>query len=41
MTPTGEDQQLLFSLEGSPDGRVGNDTNASRGWLEERISWTR
>ncbi len=41
MTPDGSDQQLLFPMEGSPDGFVGTDTNASRGWLEERISWTR
>lgn len=41
MSPTGGDQQLLFEMEGSPDGFVGRDTNASRGWTEERISWTR
>jgi serine/threonine protein kinase len=40
MTPTGADQQLLFEIEGSPDGFVGDDTYASRGWAEERISWT-
>lgn len=41
MFPDGEEQQLLFPIQGSPDGFVGTDTNASRGWLEERISWTR
>jgi TolB protein len=39
MTPTGADQQQLFAMEGSPDGFVGTDTFASRGWAEERISW--
>ncbi|MCG3212201.1 MAG: Serine/threonine-protein kinase PknD [Anaerolineae bacterium] len=38
--PTGEGQRLLFELEGSPDGYVGANRNASRGWTEERISWT-
>ena len=38
--PTGEDQRLLFKMEGSPDGLVGANRNASRGWTEERISWT-
>jgi TolB protein len=41
MSPTGSNQRLLFEMEGSPDGFVGRDTNASRGWTEERISWTR
>jgi serine/threonine-protein kinase len=41
MSPTGGSQRLLFEMEGSPDGFVGRDTNASRGWTEERISWTR
>ena len=40
MTPTGADQQQLFAMEGSPDGFVGSDRDASRGWAEERISWT-
>ena len=39
-TVDGSDQQQLFEIQGSPDGFVGNDINASRGWLEERISWT-
>ena len=41
MTPDGDDQQLLFEFEGSPDGLVGANRNASRGWTEERISWTK
>lgn len=41
MTPSGVGQRLLFAIEGSPDGFVGKDLNSSRGWTEERISWTR
>ncbi len=41
MTPRGEGQRLLFAMEGSPDGFVGKDLNTSRGWTEERISWTK
>jgi TolB protein len=41
ITPEGEDQRQLFEMEGSPDGFVGSNTNATRGWAEERISWTR
>lgn len=41
MTPSGSGQRLLFEMEGSPDGFVGRDSNTSRGWTEERISWTR
>jgi serine/threonine-protein kinase len=41
MTPAGSDKQLLFEIQGSPDGFVSSDTYASRGWAEERISWTR
>jgi serine/threonine protein kinase len=40
-TPDGSDQLQLFVTEGSPDGFVGTDRNASRGWTEERISWKR
>ena len=40
-TPDGSDQRQLFSMQGSPDGFVGTDFNASRGWAEERISWKR
>jgi hypothetical protein len=41
MLPNGSGQRQLFTMEGSPDGFVGTDTFASRGWAEERISWTR
>jgi len=41
MTPTGQDQHQLFAMEGSPDGFVGANRHASRGWAEERISWTK
>jgi len=40
MTPEGDGKRQLFTMEGSPDGNVGTDTYASRGWAEERISWT-
>lgn len=39
MTPDGSGQRQLFTMQGSPDGQVGTDTYASRGWAEERISW--
>jgi len=41
MTPDGKGHSQIFTMEGSPDGFVGTDTFASRGWAEERISWTR
>jgi TolB protein len=41
MLPNGQNQQKLFAMEGSPDGFVGSDRDASRGWAEERISWTK
>jgi dipeptidyl aminopeptidase/acylaminoacyl peptidase len=41
MTPSGGGQRLLFEMEGSPDGFVGRDANTSRGWTEERLSWTK
>ncbi len=41
ITPTGADAQQLFEMQGSPDGFVGTDNSASRGWAEERISWAR
>jgi serine/threonine-protein kinase len=41
MLPNGRGQQELFAMEGSPDGFVGSDRDASRGWAEERISWTK
>jgi TolB protein len=40
MTPDGAGKRQLFTMEGTPDGFVGTDTYASRGWAEERISWT-
>ncbi len=39
MTPAGEDKHSLFKMEGSPDGSADQNSNASRGWTEERISW--
>jgi TolB protein len=39
MTPDGAGKRQLFTMEGPPDGFVGEDTYASRGWAEERISW--
>lgn len=41
MTPEGSGQRQLFTMQGSPDGQVGADTFASRGWAEERLSWTK
>jgi TolB protein len=42
MTPGGNGKRQLFTMEGSPDGFVaGEDLDKSRGWAEERISWTR
>ena len=40
MTPDGAGKSQRITMEGSPDGQVGTDTFASRGWAEERISWT-
>ena len=40
MTPDSSGLSQLFTMQGSPDGQVGTDTYASRGWGEERISWT-
>jgi len=40
MTPDGKGVSQLFTMSGTPDGFVGNDTYASRGWAEEHISWT-
>jgi Tol biopolymer transport system component len=41
MTSDGKGQSQLFTMPGSADGFVGQDDFASRGWAEERISWTR
>jgi pSer/pThr/pTyr-binding forkhead associated (FHA) protein len=39
--PGGGGKRQLFTMEGSPDGFVyGEDLDKSRGWAEERISWT-
>jgi hypothetical protein len=40
VTPDGGGKRQLLTMEGSPDGFVGADRFASRGWAEERISWT-
>jgi LysM repeat protein len=39
MNADGSNQRKLLNMNGSPDGVVLIDTNNSRGWLEERISW--
>lgn len=41
MNPDGSNQRKLFTMQGSPDGIVGAELSSSRGWLEERISWSR
>jgi len=41
MSPDGSNQRKLFDMGGSPDGKIGFDINNSRGWLEERIWWSR
>jgi Tol biopolymer transport system component len=42
VTPAGGGARQLFTMEGSPDGFVeGEDRDKSRGWAEERISWSR
>ena len=43
MTPDGKGKSQLFTMPGSADGFVGSSTSTdvSRGWAEERISWTR
>jgi TolB protein len=41
MNPDGSNQRKLFDMRGSPDGVVGFDSNNSKGWEEERISWGR
>jgi len=40
-TPDGSAVQQLFQMQGPPDGFVEDDIYASRGWAEERISWTK
>jgi pSer/pThr/pTyr-binding forkhead associated (FHA) protein len=41
MTPDGKANTQLLTMPGPADGFVGSDTFASRGWAEERISWTK
>lgn len=43
MTPNGSGQRQLFTYQGSPDGFVASEpnTDTTRGWAEERLSWTR
>ena len=41
MTADGKAQTQLFTMQGTPDGFVGSDRYISRGWAEERISWTK
>lgn len=42
VTPDGGGSRQLFTMPGSPDGFVANeDRDKSRGWAEERLSWTR
>lgn len=41
MNPDGSNQRKLFTMQGSPDGIIGSELSSSRGWLEERISWSR
>jgi Tol biopolymer transport system component len=42
IVPQSGAERQLFTMEGSPDGFVaGEDRDKSRGWAEERISWTR
>ncbi len=42
MDENGGNQRKLFDLPGSPEGYVSNEPGfSSRGWVEERISWSR
>jgi Tol biopolymer transport system component len=41
MNPDGSNQRKLFPMGGAPDGIVASERDVSRGWLEERISWSR
>jgi len=41
MRPNGSGQKRLFALGGSLDGVVAIDIENSRGWIEERISWSK
>ena len=39
MNADGTNQRKLVNMSGSPDGEVLQDTDNSKGWVEERISW--
>ena len=41
VNPDGSNQRKLFNMGGSPDGIVGSERPISKGWVEERISWSR
>jgi TolB protein len=41
MSADGKNQRPLFNLEGLIDGRVQVDVQNARGWVEERIIWTK
>jgi pSer/pThr/pTyr-binding forkhead associated (FHA) protein len=43
MTPSGTGIRQLFTYQGSPDGFVASEPtlDTTRGWAEERISWTK
>lgn len=42
VTAEGKGARVLFTMEGSPDGFIGGSPSpSSRGWAEERISWTK
>jgi Tol biopolymer transport system component len=41
MNADGSNQRKLFDMGGSPDGLVGFAGGVSRGWLEERILWSK
>ena len=40
MNADGSNQRKLFNMNGSPDGIVLQAGSDSKGWLEERISWS-
>ena len=41
MSADSKNQRPLFNLEGLIDGRVQVDVQNARGWVEERIIWTK
>jgi LysM repeat protein len=41
MNPDGSNQRKLFNMGGSPDGIVSSERPISKGWVEERIAWSR